>query len=291
MLHQMDSVLTLNNFLCVRDFSERLCLFTNNRSYAQRDKSWERLMRSEPSKRFTLHSGGRWCRSWVIALFVLAGCSFGARVASATTFQYDSYNIINAQTINVLSPTVAYGEMGQLILNGAGPNSGQTLPAWCLDVSTYLTTSGTYTVGPLTTAGSGGSNPALTAGQIDEIGSLMLNGLSSDTNSSAATQFAIWMLEYGSKFSYSGVSSAVTALALTYENNVMPGGKWYCPNCTVALLSSQGDQNLGYALPTEGGSDIPAVPLPAALPLFATGLGALGLLGWRRKRKAAALAA
>jgi hypothetical protein len=29
-------------------------------------------------------------------------------------------------------------------------------------------------------------------------------------------------------------------------------------------------------------------PLPAALPLFITGLGALGLLGWRRKRKAAA---
>ena len=32
-------------------------------------------------------------------------------------------------------------------------------------------------------------------------------------------------------------------------------------------------------------------PLPAALPLFATGLGALGLLGWRRKRKAQTLAA
>ena len=29
-----------------------------------------------------------------------------------------------------------------------------------------------------------------------------------------------------------------------------------------------------------------ATPLPAALPLFATGLGALGVLGWRRKRKA-----
>jgi hypothetical protein len=34
-----------------------------------------------------------------------------------------------------------------------------------------------------------------------------------------------------------------------------------------------------------------ATPLPGALPLFATGLGALGLLGWRRKKKAAALAA
>jgi hypothetical protein len=33
-------------------------------------------------------------------------------------------------------------------------------------------------------------------------------------------------------------------------------------------------------------------PLPAALPLFASGLGALGLLGWRKKRKnAAAIAA
>ena len=31
-----------------------------------------------------------------------------------------------------------------------------------------------------------------------------------------------------------------------------------------------------------------ATPLPAALPLFATGLGALSLLGWRRKRKQAA---
>ena len=32
------------------------------------------------------------------------------------------------------------------------------------------------------------------------------------------------------------------------------------------------------------------VPLPSTLPLFATGLGALGLLGWRRKRKAQAAA-
>jgi hypothetical protein len=37
--------------------------------------------------------------------------------------------------------------------------------------------------------------------------------------------------------------------------------------------------------------DFSPVPLPAALPLFATGLGALGLLGWRRKKKAASLAA
>lgn len=38
-------------------------------------------------------------------------------------------------------------------------------------------------------------------------------------------------------------------------------------------------------------SGISLVPLPAALPLFATGLGVLGLIGWRRKRKAALAAA
>jgi hypothetical protein len=40
------------------------------------------------------------------------------------------------------------------------------------------------------------------------------------------------------------------------------------------------------------GTAAATTPIPAALPLFASGLGVLGLLGWRRKRKApAAIAA
>jgi hypothetical protein len=34
-----------------------------------------------------------------------------------------------------------------------------------------------------------------------------------------------------------------------------------------------------------------ATPLPAALPLFASGAGVIGLFGWRRKKKKAASAA
>jgi hypothetical protein len=48
---------------------------------------------------------------------------------------------------------------------------------------------------------------------------------------------------------------------------------------------------LGVVSEFFGTADTTVTPLPAALPLFATGLGALGLLGWRRKRKAAAQAA
>jgi hypothetical protein len=44
------------------------------------------------------------------------------------------------------------------------------------------------------------------------------------------------------------------------------------------------DGGVGNGIPPDFGTS--ATPLPAALPLFATGLGALGLLGWHRKRKA-----
>jgi hypothetical protein len=52
-----------------------------------------------------------------------------------------------------------------------------------------------------------------------------------------------------------------------------------------ALVAAKGTANVGIST-----GAIEALPLPAALPLFATGLGALGLLGWRRKRKARAVA-
>ena len=55
------------------------------------------------------------------------------------------------------------------------------------------------------------------------------------------------------------------------------GGVW------CAAVSCSGDFGVNGQW-----SVAPAVPLPAALPLFATGLCALGVLGWRRKRRAAA---
>jgi len=53
-----------------------------------------------------------------------------------------------------------------------------------------------------------------------------------------------------------------------------------------------GDTTPGH-IPISATLDVTAAatPLPAALPLFASGIGALGLFGWRRKRKTAALAA
>jgi hypothetical protein len=84
------------------------------------------------------------------------------------------------------------------------------------------------------------------------------------------------------------VISFVFATALTGSS----GGFSIYTNATtytdppVIYYDSSGDSVSGNALGPA------STPLPAALPLFASGLGALGLLGWRRKRKnAAAIAA
>ena len=54
-------------------------------------------------------------------------------------------------------------------------------------------------------------------------------------------------------------------------------------NCTESAIDASGSVRSGEWTMT-------TTPLPAALPLFATGIGALGLLGWRRKRKAQGVA-
>jgi outer membrane lipase/esterase len=62
------------------------------------------------------------------------------------------------------------------------------------------------------------------------------------------------------------------------------------PNAAQTSFWADDEHFAAHAQQLEGQLfiDVANTPLPGALPLFATGLGALGLLGWRRKRKAAA---
>jgi hypothetical protein len=95
---------------------------------------------------------------------------------------------------------------------------------------------------------------------------VLLNGTPIDTGNQLTT-VGLWV-QYTDSFT-TGVAGAYT-LAMTDLN-----GQSFGNDLTVDDIS----------LTTS------ATPLPAALPLFASGLGAMGLFGWRRKRKVAALAA
>jgi hypothetical protein len=51
---------------------------------------------------------------------------------------------------------------------------------------------------------------------------------------------------------------------------------------TVHLNKDVANDNITFV-----SASVSSVPIPAALPLFAAGLGAMGFMGWRRKRRAA----
>ena len=94
-------------------------------------------------------------------------------------------------------------------------------------------------------------------------------------DSASNNTFAMLFLEFSSPLD--GSPGLVPLVAIDGYN--LPG------NCDFGGCSNY------FGSSTTGGVEAASTPVPAALPLFATGLGALGLLGWRRKRKNAAAVA
>jgi hypothetical protein len=89
-----------------------------------------------------------------------------------------------------------------------------------------------------------------------------------------------------------------TTFSAEWDGVTLPGSQLTDPNSAFAYVkfsftvTGTGSDDLTFLetdlFPGSMALDdisLTATPLPAALPLFATGLGALGLLGWRRKRK------
>jgi hypothetical protein len=216
--------------------------------------------------------------SYRVALPLAVALLAGADIARAETISYGSYSVINEQNISIYTPSSVTGGAGQIVLNGSGANAGQNFLAWCLDIYTFLANTGTYGLSSLTTAGSGGSNPSLTTTQIGEIGALMLNGdrlINASRDVSAATQLAIWKVEYGASFSSDGISPSVTSLAQTYINQAGPGGT--LGPVPVTLLSQPGNQHLGGVATT---------PLPSTWTMLLGGLAGILFLAFPRRRAA-----
>jgi hypothetical protein len=153
------------------------------------------------------------------------------------------------------------GAGGNLLLNGdfeSGPLGSNAPASW-----TYLNIFGAAAAGVVSSGcGVGGSN-CYNDGAVQAYDSITQN-----------IPTIVGQL-YTIDFDLNDNGPLMTFLALSNNGN-------------TTTVGGNGIDLLVYA---GNGQPVPSnVPLPGALPLFATGLGALGLLGWRRKRKAQAAA-
>jgi hypothetical protein len=117
--------------------------------------------------------------------------------------------------------------------------------------------------------------------------SLLSQGVNSFTFTIGSTTNGEGMDVYGSSSANTGLTKLFNDITTEPGSYALSGYNYYYFTYDGAKV--QNDQGDNVLLASFTGQS--AVPLPDSLPLFCSGLGALGLLGWRRKSKNAAFLA
>ena len=125
--------------------------------------------------------------------------------------------------------------------------------------------------------------PALTGAVI--AANIQLTGLPnflSYFGSDYATVVSFWDQNPPQFQAYPSVADIGSGVGIRLAFSITSDGKPYALDWIILETGQWGPV---YSTSVTG--DVTATPLPAALPLFATGLAVIGLFGWRRKRKSA----
>ena len=191
-------------------------------------------------------------------------------------------------TLIALITSISFGIVSSLPANASTltcPSGGTGATNSTSGVTLTYTSAGTPTCGPF---GNGnplngnGSDPVnslgyLTLDTTSSVGLLTLTettGVTSGTFSFTTAGYQDFVLGF-----QGGTANTNPDYFSFYLPSDVTSGSWAINSTNGKTLSL----GLLYGHTAAAGE----TPLPSALPLFATGLGALGLLGWRRKRKRA----
>ncbi len=229
-----------------------------------------------------------------------AGVLTPAQADLLSSFDYNGYSVINNTNVSLSGPVGQVGTYGsgQIDLNGTGPNAGQILATWCIDVFDDLRGSDNYNVifTGFTNNGSAPGGTALTNAQINDIGRLVYWGdanINTNTNNSPAAQLAIWSIEYqgtGDTFTSSvgAVNTLVGSLVTQAENGSLGSIALLKEVINPGLTQGTGNQGLVYEVGTT--TALPT-PLPSTWTMLIASFLGLGFFAYRgSKKNSAALA-
>ena len=231
-------------------------------------------------------------RNYLAAAVAAAPLALVAGSASAGTFTYSGYNVVNNTNVVIQAGSVngTFGS-GQIDLVGSGPDAGKTLPTWCIDAFYDLQGSGTYNIvsPPFNNSGGDVTGQSIDSTTLAKIANLVHYG---DANvsvgiTSPAVQLAIWDVEYagyGYTFTSSNadVNSEVTSLVNQANGTAGPGlAVLPISYLKEVVLVGPGGNQLNQGLVYE----LSSVPIPGALLLFGSAIAAVGGMNWINKRR------
>lgn len=205
--------------------------------------------------------------------------------AQATTFNvtsetYNTANVVNLTYAGPPSKTESvYATPVTLHGQYDGMGSFFDIVAWCLDVVDTAYVPYTYNIAQYSANDVRPGMRSLDGGQLRQIASLMENGLTGSTLVKAATQLAIWKVEYGSDITFNGLTGTLLSTFQALLISTALNGTLDCPGCILTVLSDDpqvANQTFGF---------VSQAPIPGAVWLFAGGLAGLGAMARRRRQK------
>jgi hypothetical protein len=166
------------------------------------------------------------------------------------------------------------------------------MPGWT------VVNSGLAWIGPSNPFGLTASNGSYFLDLTDYTDASPFGGVSQTTIATVSGTKYLLSFDLGSSTTFgtpSGILAVAGSTSGLFTSTLLGSNNWETETLpftatsaftVISLTGAFGDKYIG--LDNVSVTAVETTPLPAALPLFASGLGALGLLGWRRKRKNAA---